>query len=263
MNGFVSNLDFAEYLKTDAISASSIKLFRESPAKYDLQKRGLYKPAESKAFKLGKAFEILVLEPEKSDSIIITECATEGVKEFKDAVTNNPGKIILTAGDGADVRRWARCCESTIFTNGIRGEAQVSAFYADAEFGVIKCRYDLIDHDTRTIYDTKLMTDASPEQFAKDAYRFGYNIQSWWYRYIAEKLTGHRYRFRFIAQEKHDMGDDDRFTGIYEYYETDDAFIEPIIKSTVRKMKLAQTLGEYDGYGSRLIGLPAWSVANV
>lgn len=263
MNGFISDLDFAEYLKIDAISASGIKLFRESPAKYDLQKRGLYKPAESKAFKLGKAFEILVLEPEKSDSIIITECATESAKEYKEAVVNNPDTIILTAGDGADVKRWARCCETIIFANEIRGEAQVSATYDDENFGSIKCRFDLIDHGTQTIYDLKLMANASPEQFAKDAYKFGYYIQGWWYRYIAEKLTGEKYRFKFIAQEKHSMGDDERFTGIYEYYETDDANIEPIIKSTLRKMQLAKTLGEYEGYGSRLIGLPSWAVANV
>lgn len=149
MEKFVTDLPFSEYLKIDALSQSAIKIFRESPAKYDLMKHGLLPNVQSKAQKLGCAFEIIVLEPQKKDSVIITDCKTESAKEYKEAVENYPDKIVLTAGDGADIMRWADCTNDLMFANNIKGEAQVSAF-SEINGNQVKCRFDLIDHEKKS-----------------------------------------------------------------------------------------------------------------
>lgn len=258
MEKYVKNLPFSDYLKIDALSQSSIKLFRECPAKYDLMKHGLLPNVQSKAQKLGSAFEVIVLEPEKKDFVVITECKTEATKEYKEAVENNPDKMVLTAGDGADIMRWAGCTADLMFAHDIKGEAQVSAFTEINEMAV-KCRFDLIDHERKIIYDLKLMADASPESFSRDLYKYGYFVQAALYRLIA----GKDYQFKFIVQEKHDYGTDDRFTALYSMYDTDYEVAETVIFETIEKIKNARELNDFYGYGQRQISLPKWAVSNV
>lgn len=107
------------------------------------------------------------------------------------------------------------------------------------------------------------MNDASSEAFSKDLYKYGYFVQAALYRLIAKNISGDEYQFKFIVQEKHDYGHDDRFTALYSMYDSDYEIGEAVIFDTIEKLKKCSELNDFYGYGVRQIALPKWAVSNV
>jgi hypothetical protein len=87
----------------------------------------------------------------------------------------------------------------------LSGAKELSFFMEDESTGVImKCRPDCLTDigDTHILIDYKSCTDATSEQFMKDAIKLMYDLQMAYYKDILDKQRGCEHTVIFIAQEK-------------------------------------------------------------
>lgn len=74
--------------------------------------------------------------------------------------------------------------------------------YVTLQSCAAKIRPDVRDPTTGIIWDLKTCSDASPEGFQRDAWKWGYHIQAAWYLSVSNVIEPGRYNsFRFIAVE--------------------------------------------------------------
>lgn len=111
---------------------------------------------------------------------------TDKAKDARDAAIAN-GKIPTLPQEWEEAKEIAAAVLGHPTTGGLftDGDAEVSMFWVDPEFGIwLRGRMDyLIYVDGRpTIVDFKTTKDAGPDEWAKSVYNFGYYRQDPWYR---------------------------------------------------------------------------------
>ena len=200
----------AEYRKKEGISASDLKRMMKSMATWKYEKDHPDE-TDSPAFKFGRAFHKMCLEPYDFDNEwIVAPKFDRRTKEGKEAAAafekQAEGKEVIdeetyqTIFDMKDELYRTPCVKKLI-----AGEHEKSFFWTDEQTGIkCKCRPDSVGKlgDEHIIIDLKTCSNAETSAFMKDAIKFGYDIQAAHYIEGMKSITGHDYKFVFIAVEK-------------------------------------------------------------
>jgi hypothetical protein len=210
-------------------SNSGIKIYTKLPALYELQFLSDSPEAEEmkQHFQLGKAYELLMLEPKKAGKLMTFKTKTYNSQEAAAAALANPDSILLSAADLPQVERWA-AIGASVFRRPFDACAQVTVvhdleLYPGEKPVRVKIRMDDVSLEQRVIYDHKLMGfgEGAPGNFEKRVWELGYDTQAALYTEVMNQMfPGEPFEFWFRVQEKHDFGYDDRFSVEYRIDET-------------------------------------------
>lgn len=176
----------AEYHATSAVSKSDLDLIAKSPAHYIESKNS---PKEQTvSMLLGSVAHKLVLEADKFEEEFAiapdvdrrTKAGKEQWTKFCENITDK-----ITVIDNS-VFEQAMEISKAVGTHPIAskllhsGQAELSYFWE--QNGIeCKCRPDYLRTDIKTVVDFKTAQDASPDEFAKAAYKYRYHVQAAWY----------------------------------------------------------------------------------
>jgi hypothetical protein len=171
-----------------SLSVSGAKLLLQAPAKFDYARRHPHK--STKAMDLGTRVHAMVLGKgeEHLAELPYDEYRTDEAKAARDAALA-AGKIPTKPHEMAEAKLIASAVLAHPTAGGLftEGDAEVSMFWRDEEFGIwLRGRADYMTYfgETPTIVDFKTTADASPDEdgFGKSAYKYGYWMQDPWYR---------------------------------------------------------------------------------
>jgi exodeoxyribonuclease VIII len=254
--GIYHNLPFAEYLSSEQINASALKLIASrTPAHYYAS---LSNPKEeSHAMKIGSAIHCSVLEPDffEERHVILPDGVDGRTKEGKYIMSEakKSGKVILSKSDAELCIDVALAVSSKA---GIKkyiksGDSELSVFTKDR-----KCRLD--HYNSGNIFDLKTCNDASPNGFSKQIYNYGYHIQAAWYIDTCKMAGLEADGFIFIAVEK----EAPYAIGLYELGSDSLEVGRSAYQSALDKLEHAKSTGEWPGYSEYLetIDLPYWEL---
>ena len=182
----------ADYHASPALGNSGISALAETPrhyfALYLAPDRPVRKTTVSK--RRGTITHCAVLEPVSFSDRYIVKPAGLNLSTVAGrawAADVPPGREVVTEDDVArcKAQRAAVLAVPELAALLEHGEAEVSAFWTDAETGVeCKCRPDFVHTlaDGRVIIlDLKTAADVSPRGFGRSARKYGYRRQAAWY----------------------------------------------------------------------------------
>jgi len=190
----------------EALSKSLLMELARSPLHC---KQAMDAPREpSAAMTFGTAVHCAILEPERFQKTYAPFEGDRRTKVGKDAYQKimDAGQTPLSLSDweviqgmAEAVREHALCAELLS-----QGQPEVSLFWKAPIWEVMcKCRADFLNPHRQVIVDLKTTTDASPGAFGRDAARYRYHWQAYWYTTGAEAVLGPgAWRFIFLAIEK-------------------------------------------------------------
>jgi exodeoxyribonuclease VIII len=181
---------FAEYLsKKEHISASDIKTFLQSPAKYYYEKYiQTEKPVKSH-FSFGSAMHEMILEPHLFDSnyMVIPKVdarTTDGKKKLAEFKEKSEGKTIITEEDSQMIGEIAKnVLKNHTLTELMKdSHREVSCYTIDSLTELkLRMRPDILPQNIKAIGDLKSCIDSSPKKFKNDVYSYGYSISAAYY----------------------------------------------------------------------------------
>lgn len=168
-----------------SLSVSGAKLLLQAPAKYDYARRHPHQ--STKAMDLGTTVHGLVLG--KGADIAVLHYDDRRTKAYKadEEFALAAGRVPMLAKDYDEARAIADAVLKHPTAGGLftQGDAEVSMFWRDEEFGIwLRGRADYMTYfgETPTIVDFKTTADASAEEFARSVYKYGYHRQDPHYR---------------------------------------------------------------------------------
>lgn len=171
-----------------SLSVSGAKLLLQAPAKFDYGRR--HGGRHSKAMDTGTRVHAMVLGKggEHLELLDFPNYRTDKAKEARDAAIA-AGKVPTLPHELAEAHQVADAVLRHPTTGGLltEGDAEVSMFWRDPEFGIwLRGRADYLTWfgGVPTIVDVKTTADASPgdDGFGRNAYNFAYWMQDPWYR---------------------------------------------------------------------------------
>lgn len=190
--GLIHGMANEEYHSTPAVSNTVLSSIARSPAHcYALHvAEDRRKQATTPAFFAGTLAHCAILEPDALLERYIVrpeglDLRTKAGKEWSDAL---PAGVLMIGAD-----EWATAIAQRDAVRAVpelaellaEGVAEVSAFWRDDETGLqCKCRPDWVHtlSDGRVILvDVKTTVDASPQQFSRSVWKYGYHRQAAWY----------------------------------------------------------------------------------
>lgn len=190
--GIIHDMTNADYHATSAVSNSVLSSIARSPAHcYALHIADDRKPMQTTpAFFAGTLAHCAILEPAAllDRYMLKPEGLDMRTKEGKAWKAALPAGVLTIDAD-----EYATALAQRDAVHGVpelaellgAGVAEVSAFWRDDETGLqCKCRPDWVHtlSDGRVILvDVKTTTDASPQQFSRTVWRYGYHRQAAWY----------------------------------------------------------------------------------
>jgi len=278
-NTGIYDVPFNTYRTWKAVNGSTLKQALKSWAHY---RHAELFPSDSTTddLEFGKAFHLVTLEPGRAADLIVCEPEGDGrFKEVKEArakfrETLSPESIVLSAKDKADLSLMAASLRMNADAAAILnrpGKNEQSMIWTDAKTGLdCKGRVDRIV-ETKTallIVDIKTANDASPEKFARDAIRLGYDISAAHYveGYRAIVAPAKPIEFVWIVIEK----DAPYAVSVYRAGEPE---CEPdmLTHGRVRRARLLKELaacrkaGIYPGYTKAMqpLRVPAWNASQL
>lgn len=202
----IKNISYNEYSKMEGLSKSAMDKIKISPAHY---KASLEEPEkQTDALRFGSLLHCLVLEPknyERDFAIepIVNKRTNEGKDILQQFYNENINKTIISQ-EQYDL---ALKLKESIFKHSIakklleaKGDTEISLFWE--RNGVkLKARPDKIVDDI--LIDLKTTTNASPDEFYKNANKYGYEMQAFNYLDGYENCYGKKASgFIFITVEK-------------------------------------------------------------
>ncbi len=235
INANLSNADY--HANTESISSSGLRLIARSPLHYwdKYLNTDRVQTEPTAAMKFGTAWHSSVFEPNKftDQYAIIPEGLDRRTKEGKQlyADIEATGKAVVTHEEAiklaamyAALHRHPRAHD--LLTR--EGHAEVSMLWCDYERNIsCKIRPDwyiepCADYPYGAIIDGKTTTDASPAEFAKSVWNYGYLQQAAFYVDGFQKVfnTEQPPVFILIAQEK----DSPYAVGVYQVSDKEIAF---------------------------------------
>jgi exodeoxyribonuclease VIII len=204
--GFVKGLSNEAYHSGPGVSKSDLSLILRSPQHYKAKDQR----KDTAALAFGASFHCAVLEPDVFSDHYIVKSAdmdyrTKEGKSWK-AMAESSGKAIISIEQWRQIQnmRAAIMAHETAF-NLLSGdvEHELSAFWQDPVFDVLcKARFDVLNKSTQICVDLKTCLDARPQAVTRDAYKYGWHMQAFWYSYALQILSGAPHEFYFIAVEK-------------------------------------------------------------
>jgi hypothetical protein len=208
--GVYAGVPFEDYLRWDAVSQSQLKELARSPA--HLRAKLAAPDEDSEALRIGRAVHAAVLEPdtfEKAFGIMPdgTDLRTKVGKELRDAIAAKGATPLKQAEAdrvfGVRDAILAHAAAGHLIRS--EGPAEQSLVWIDEETGVLcKARHDKHAHAIGggVVVDVKTTTDASPREFERTVFNFGYHRQGAFYMRGAEALKLPVSHFAIVAVEK-------------------------------------------------------------
>lgn len=196
--------------KLGVVSNSALNQLARSPMHYrawlDSEEE---EPTPARAF--GKAFHCALLEP-KVFAVTYAVAADFGDCRFKEAkatkaawIAANAGRSALSAKDGQRIDGMiASIMKHTAASRLIaEGQSEVTLRWTDANTGLAcKARADYWVKSKRFVVDAKSTDDASPKEFARSVYKWGYQRQDALYRAGFDACGETIEHFALLAVEK-------------------------------------------------------------
>lgn len=196
-----------------SISSTGLRQILESPAHYwafsRLNPDRLEKPFDERKFKIGKAAHTAVLEPEKFSS----QFAVSSFSDFRSKAAQQErdeleaqGIIVLNPTEAEDIEAMVRALKADTAAMALLrdGLPEVTLAFKDDVTGFwVLSRPDWLPaHPERAPVDFKTTKCASPEDWSRDMYSYGYDVQAAIGREAIRKLFGQeRESFWFLLQE--------------------------------------------------------------
>ncbi len=283
--GLVPDMPAEEYHAVRAMSASGLKLMRQSPAHYFGTHLDPNRPDEkaSRSKANGTLTHCLMLEPAEFDKrfIVVPEEApnrpsdrqrkaakpspeTVAAVAWWDAFNRSAaGKIVVEAEALASAKAQAAAVRALPDVAALLsvGQAEASAFWIDEQTGELcKCRPDHTHPagDGVILVDGKTCQDASAQGFGRSIWNYGYHLQAAWYADGFERATGQRvHGFVFAAVES-------AWPHQAAAYMLGDDVLDKARTENRRLLNLyaeCKRTGNWPGYqaGIQLINLPPWA----
>ncbi len=258
-----------EYHATPAMSASGLKLMRQSPAHYFGKQLDARRPVGSPtpAMVNGTLVHCCIFEPSEVEKRYIVkpedhDGRTTAGKAWT-AEAKASGREVVEAAALASAKAQAAALRAlpdvaALLADGV-GES--SAIWIDEETGELcKCRPDWTfpAGDGVILLDGKTTRDASPEGFGRAIWTYAYHLQAAWYSDGYERATGKRvHGFVFGAVES-------EWPHAAAAYMLGDDVLEAARRESRRLLRLyaeCKRTGHWPGYaaGINLINLPKWA----
>ncbi len=253
-----SRMPEGDYRERPEVSQSQLKRFLKSPlhGKFEMDRPS--KPP-TKAMQMGTCLHALVLEGKKAFVVApeINSRTNAGKAELAAFQAENAGKIVLDA-ESADII--SGMFDAVMAHPGARAlieastERELSIFW-----GGMKCRIDGIT--PIGIYDLKTTVDASPEEFAKSCFTYGYHIQNCHYVAGAREAGSSCDDFTFICVENsapfavalYSMDYESLAAGYHAYERCKKAYFDGV------------RTGIWPGFSNEIqtLRLPPWAIKNM
>jgi hypothetical protein len=197
----------ADYHARDSISASRLKLLRQSPRVYQATVLlGRMPRSETPAMKLGTAIHCNALEPELyQDSYVCcpAECSDKRTTAYKAWAKNSGDRIVLTETERATILSAASALRMHPIAGKVIQAAELtenSVTYTDPASGA-DCRFRFDGIAGPICFDIKTIAECSMEKISRAIWDFGYHIQAAHYLTGLETLdpsTDWRFMFLFV-----------------------------------------------------------------
>lgn len=191
----------AEYHAHPAISSSDVKAVLLSTVWHWVNQVR----TETSAMALGTAVHDMTLEgglntvrgPETRRGNAWKEAEEQAKSEGKEILTSKDYDL---AEDIAEALMAEPACAKQLTSEGAKKE--YSLFATCPKTGLeLRCRPDLYNPTDCVMSDVKTTTDASPMGFNKVIYKFRYDVQAAFYKYVAELCGWRVAHFAFLAVE--------------------------------------------------------------
>jgi len=217
----IRGMPSAEYHGMDRISQSGIKLFLKDPGQYE-ERHVLKIPRTEtpKHFIWGQDFEDLIFEDTLPGVVIPEDVLSRSERDGK-VILRRAGpawrefETRMKAEHGDDVRllksdEWEKSVQPLLLARDqlrandkaaklVEGDRHTVALWEDEETGLpCKCQFDIVSN-RGCLVDLKTAADATPDQFNRAVFNFGYNMQAAWYSKAWERATGERLPFAFVV----------------------------------------------------------------
>lgn len=197
----------ADYHARESISASRLKLLRESPRVYQSSVLlGRMAKSETPAMRLGTAIHAKVLEPEAFREAYVycpPECSDKRTKAYKEWAATAGDRIALNDADGTTIHTAAAALTMHPIAGKIIRAAEItegSILYTDPETGA-ECRFRFDGIAGPICFDIKTIAECSMEKICRAVFDYGYHIQAAHYLTGLETLdpaTIWRFMFLFV-----------------------------------------------------------------
>lgn len=197
----------ADYHARESISASRLKLLRESPRIYQSSVLlGKMPRSETAAMKLGTAIHCNVLEPEAfRDGYVYcpAECSDRRTKAYKEWSLIAGDRIVLSDDERLAVHTASAALRMHPIAGKIIRAAEItegSVCYVDPATGA-ECRFRFDGIAGPIVFDIKTIAECSMDKISRAIWDFGYHVQAAHYLTGLETLdpsTTWRFMFLFV-----------------------------------------------------------------
>ncbi len=255
----------ATYHAFDAVSASRLQKLSRSPLHC---RHAIDHPDQhdTPALAFGRAVHAAILEPDvfHQQFAVAPNCdrrTKDGKAAYEAFVAANQGKEIVAPDDFASAVRIAEVVHAHPFAGKLlklRESTEVSAVWRDEKTGLTcKGRADALSPRVKTVIDIKTTEDASPDEFERSVFKWGYYRQAAFYL-DGLKACGLDYtRFVIVAVEKKPPH------GICVFQLDEDSidYGRKDYRSLLNVYRRCVDSGEWPGYPPQVqtIGLPEWA----
>lgn len=250
-----------QYRTHPGVNKSTLWEMRKSPAhyKYALEHQT---EKDTPALRFGRALHTAILQPEefKQNYVVapdIDRRTKAGREEWERFLDVNRGKDVLSQDDydtinGMYESVWNDDTAADLL-NGCLTETPL--FWTD-EATRIRCKCRLDAHKDGIVVDLKSCADAATSRFARDAMKYGYDVQAAHYLRGYKAKYGNNAEFWFLCVEK---------TPPYavNVIKASDAFVDRgtwQLIDLMDKLKECRTHRKWPGYGRNELVLPEWAM---
>jgi hypothetical protein len=198
----------AEYHARDSISASRLKLLRQSPRVYQATVLlGNMPHSETPAMKLGTAIHCNVLEPElyrATYACCPAECSDKRTKAYKEWVAEAGDCVVINEADNATIHTAAAALKMHPIAGKIIGARELtegSVTYTDPASGA-DCRFRFDGIAGPIVFDIKTISKCNNQEIRKTFTEYGYHVQAAHYLAGLDALDpSTKWRFMFLFVE--------------------------------------------------------------
>lgn len=201
--GIVYDLPNDEYHAQSSLSATGAKTLLKSPAKYKYEVLDGHKEFK-KSYDLGSAVHAKVLGVEDEVEVFhFDSWRTKKAREARDGA-REAGRVPMLAHELGPVDAMAEAVLGHDLARKLMerpGRSEVSMF-GESNGVPLRCRFDRLPDEGHIAVDLKTTSDdATPDSFARNAAKYGYDIARGHYLDLLEIVTGRRMEMVFIVVE--------------------------------------------------------------
>ena len=259
-NGIHYDVPREDYDRIDRMNWSRLKVLGRSPAHF---RHALLNGREdTNALKLGRVRHIAIYEPERyAASVVVWKDGIRRGKAWDAFRRKHADREIITEAEDAAIKAFQVAVrgDETAARYLSGGRAEVTVLWTDRATGIdLKARLDFVS-SAGAIIDLKSTRLASPDGFAKEAWRYSYHVQAAIYSEGYEAASGGVLPFKFVAAES----DAPHVTQVYGVPEAVLDVGREEFHALLEHYAFCRRESKWSGYfdGEAELELPRWAVS--